>query len=136
MVRSEAEKCEIWLLKLKNQLWDENRSARTRTPRARVDGLKNFIDAQASCTLTRGLKTCQSTRTRQPRVRVGVLVPQAQHWHSSGTTLWKMAGHWVQHNRRARAHHAHAWMAFSGRTARTHQVRPRARGHSAKNFLS
>ena len=91
-----------------------------------------LIDAYASCTLTRGLNIFQSTRTRQPRVRVGVLVPQAQHWHSSGITLWKMAGHWVQHIGAL----AHAWMALSERTARTRQVRLRAEGHSAKNFLS
>ena len=55
-----------------------------------------LIDAYASCTLTRELKNSQVTRTRQPRVRVGALAPQAQNWHNTGTTLGKIAGHLVQ----------------------------------------
>ena len=55
-----------------------------------------LIDAQASYARTRGLKISQTARTRQPRVRVGALAPQAQNWHNSGTTLWKMAGHSMQ----------------------------------------
>ena len=55
-----------------------------------------LIDAQASYARTRGLKISQTTRTRQPRVRVGALAPQAQNWHNSGTTLGKIAGHLVQ----------------------------------------
>ena len=68
-----------------------------------------LIDAQASYTRTCGLKYSQMTCTRQPRVRVGAFAPQAQNWHNSGTTLEKMAGHWVQ---RIDAH-AHAWMVPS-----------------------
>ena len=72
-----------------------------------------LINAQASYARTRGLKISQTARTCQPRVRVGTLAPQAQNWHNFGTTLGKMAGHWVQHIRRARAYHAHAWMVLS-----------------------
>ena len=52
-----------------------------------------LIDTYMSYTLTRGLKNTQATRTRPPRERVSALVPQTQNRHSSGTTLWKMAGH-------------------------------------------
>ena len=69
-----------------------------------------LIDAQASYARTRGLKISQTTRTRQPRVRVGTLVPQAQNWHNSGTTLGKVAGHWVQRiDAHAHTTRMHGW---------------------------
>ena len=83
-----------------------------------------LIDAQASYAQTRGLKISQTARTRQPRVRVGALAPQAQNWHNFGTTLGKNGWAFDAAHRRARAHHAYAPSA------------PMREGHSAKNFLS
>ena len=68
-----------------------------------------LIDAQASYARTRGLQNSQTTRKRQPRVRADTFVPQAQNWHNSRENGWAFgAAH-----RRARAHHAHAWMVLS-----------------------
>ena len=82
---------------------------RVRVLHAHVWMATKLIDAQASYARTRGLKNSQMTHKRQPHIRVGALVPQAQNWHNSRENSWAFgAAH-----RRARAHHTHAWIVPS-----------------------